>query len=219
LPLFPLNTVTFPGLTLPLHIFEPRYRRLLTDIEAATGDSHRRFVVTAIRSGFEVGNASARSLYRIGTLVQVSELAWLEDGRADLEATALTRVLIKGTDDELPYLIADISEVADPASGSGAVDLAALALNTFTTYRSALSRLRGEPVLIGELPRDPELLSYSLGATALLSMRDRQTLLEATTTENRLSLLIDYLTAELGAMRAVPSLPATEVARSGWSPN
>jgi hypothetical protein len=62
-------------------------------------------------------------------------------------------------------------------------------------------------------------LSYSLGATALLSMRDRQTLLETTTTEDRLSLLIDYLTAELGAMRAVPSLPATEVARSGWSPN
>ena len=76
-----------------------------------------------------------------------------------------------------------------------------------------------KPVLAGTMPRDPALLSYSLAASALLSLRERQSLLEAATVQDRLVMLRHLLRQEIRAMHAVPSLPATEVARTSWSPN
>ncbi len=82
-----------------------------------------------------------------------------------------------------------------------------------------MSALRGGEVMTGGLPRDPELLSYVLSATCSLTLPERQQLLESPTTPERLAHLRRLLHRELHAIRAVPSLPATEVARSGWSPN
>ena len=79
--------------------------------------------------------------------------------------------------------------------------------------------MRGDDVLNGDLPRDPEYLSYSLAATCLLTLQERQSLLEADTSRDRLIMLRHALLEEMRAMRAIPSLPATEVARTGWSPN
>ena len=73
--------------------------------------------------------------------------------------------------------------------------------------------------MTGTLPRDPELLSYVLASTCSLTLRERQQLLESPTTHERLGLLRRLMRREIGAMNAIPSLPATEVARSGWSPN
>ena len=73
--------------------------------------------------------------------------------------------------------------------------------------------------MTGSLPRDPELLSYALAATCSLTLRERQQLLESPTTLERLGLLRRLMRQEMRAMAAVPSLPATEVARSAWSPN
>ena len=69
------------------------------------------------------------------------------------------------------------------------------------------------------MPRDPEYLSYSLAATCLLNLQERQDLLEADSTYERLIMLRHALKEEMRAMRAIPSLPATEVARTLWSPN
>ena len=79
--------------------------------------------------------------------------------------------------------------------------------------------MRGGDVLDGDLPRDPEYLSYSLAATCLLTLAERQALLEADTPLERLVMLRHALREEMRAMRAIPSLPATEVARTSWSPN
>jgi hypothetical protein len=73
--------------------------------------------------------------------------------------------------------------------------------------------------MTGKLPRDPELLSYALAATCSLTLRERQQLLESPTSFERLGLLRRMMRQEVRAMRAIPSLPATEVARSSWSPN
>ena len=64
LPLFPLGTVLFPGLLLPLHIFEDRYRQLVRDL--ADGPEPRRFGVIAIRHGRETGVDGIQALYEIG---------------------------------------------------------------------------------------------------------------------------------------------------------
>jgi hypothetical protein len=79
--------------------------------------------------------------------------------------------------------------------------------------------MRGDDVLDGDLPRDPEYLSYSLAATCLLTLQERQALLEASSPVDRLIMLRHALLEEMRAMRALPSLPATEVARTNWSPN
>ena len=81
-----------------------------------------------------------------------------------------------------------------------------------------LSDLRGGPVLTGEMPSDPAYLSYALATTCLLTLPQRQSLLEADTASSG-STLLRTLHEEMRAMRALPSLPATEVARTRWSPN
>ena len=72
---------------------------------------------------------------------------------------------------------------------------------------------------MGELPRDPAYLSWTLAACAPLPLKERQALLEVDGASERLVMVTDLLKAELRAMNVIPSLPATEVARTRWSPN
>lgn len=220
-PVFPLNTVIFPGVVAPLHIFEDRYRALMRDLLAQPEPQDRVFAVVAIREGYEVGERGVQSLHRIGTLVQLTEAERYDDGRYDIEVTGRQRIVLDEVETGGEYLrasgdlIADDAEVEDPV----AAEDAARTLATFEVYRAELSELRGGPVLTGSLPEDPVYLSYSLAATCLLSQNQRQELLEAPDARTRLRMLRRSLREEMRAMRALPSLPATEVARTRWSPN
>ena len=89
---------------------------------------------------------------------------------------------------------------------------------TFAAYRVALSEIRGDP-FPHELPRDATYLSWTLAALAPLPLHDRQALLEAEDTAERLAMVTELLRTELRAMNVIPSLPATQVARTRWSPN
>jgi hypothetical protein len=74
IPLFPLGTPLFPGIVLPLQVFEPRYRALVRDLLALPEGAQRRFGVVAIRQGWEVEQvAPAEALYDVGctALLQV----------------------------------------------------------------------------------------------------------------------------------------------------
>ncbi len=93
-----------------------------------------------------------------------------------------------------------------------------IARATFTAFRSIVSQWREDP-FPGDLPRDSAYLSWTLAAVTPLPMAERQSLLEADDASERLALIIDYLRSEVEAMNVIPSLPATEVARTGWSPN
>ena len=90
---------------------------------------------------------------------------------------------------------------------------------TFTAYRAALARDPHATPTRASLPRDPTYLSWTLAACAPLPMPERQALLEAEDAGTRLILVTDLLRQELRAMNVIPSLPATEVARTRWSPN
>ena len=85
-----------------------------------------------------------------------------------------------------------------------------------TGPRSASCRARRSPA---RLPRDPGYLSWTLAALAPLPMAERQSLLEADSPRERLELVTSLLREELRAINVIPSLPATEVARTAWSPN
>ena len=220
LPVFPLNTVVFPGVTLPLHVFEDRYRALVHHLLTIAEKPDRVFGIVAIREGYEVGTHGVQSVHRVGCLVQMTSVEPHADGRFDIEVVGRQRLRLDGLDTSGAFLLGDVETVEEPSDTSpAALEEAERTRETFEEYRRRLSEMRGSDVLDGEMPRDPEYLSYSLAATCLLTLAERQSLLESPTATERLIMLRHLLTEEMRAMQAIPSLPATEVARTSWSPN
>jgi len=220
LPIFPLNTVVFPGVTVPLHVFEDRYRALVHHLLTISDKTMRLFGIVAIREGYEVGQVGVQSVHRVGCVVQMTSVEPYEDGRFDIEVVGRARLRLDGLDTSGEYLVGDVETLPERTPlQAEALGEAERTFATFEEYRRRLSELRGGDVLDGDLPRDPEYLSYSLAATCLLTLQERQELLEASTPLERLVMLRHTLREEMRAMRAIPSLPATEVARTTWSPN
>lgn len=223
LPLFPLNTVLFPGMTMQLHVFEDRYRALVHHLLTVPDRSQRLFGVVAIREGYEVGSHGAQSVHRVGCVAQMTSVSPAEDGTFDIEIVGRERFHLQSLDASGPYLVGQVetaADTSDPAARPGGPTTEAMrARETFTTYRQRLSELRGADVLDVDLPQDPVYLSYTLAATCLLTVRERQALLETGSADERLVMLRNAMREEMRAIRAIPSLPATEVSRTSWSPN
>jgi Lon protease-like protein len=222
LPIFPLNSVMFPGVSVPLHVFEDRYRSLVHHLLTISDKSMRLFGIVAIREGYEVGQPalSVQSVHRVGCVVQMTSVEPYEDGRFDIEVVGRQRLRLDGLDTSGSYLVGDVEMLSERTpKGTDTGREADRTLAVFEEYRRRLSQMRGGAVLDGEMPHDPEYLSYSLAATCLLTLQERQSLLEAESSLERLVMLRHALVEEMRAMRAIPSLPATEVARTSWSPN
>ena len=220
LPILPLNTVLFPGVTMPLHVFEDRYRALVHHLLTISDKTMRLFGIVAIREGYEVGAHGVQSVHRVGCVAQMTSVEPYADGRFDIEVVGRKRMRLDGLDTSGTYLVGDVETVGEqPDTSPESLAEAARAMETFLAYREQLSEMRGGDVLDRDMPRDPEYLSYSLAATCLLTLQERQALLEASTARDRLVMLRHSLREEMRAMRAIPSLPATEVARTAWSPN
>lgn len=220
LPVFPLNAVLFPGVTMPLHVFEDRYRALVHHLLAIPDKSERVFGIVAIREGYEVGAHGVQSVHRVGCLAQMTMVEAHPDGRFDIEVVGRQRIRLDSMDTSGPYLVGDVEVLEEEARPSVEPDAEAeRALATFEAYRAQVSEVRGAEVLDGVFPRDPTYLSYSLAASCLLTLRERQSLLETASAPQRLIMLRLSMREEMRAMRAIPSLPATDVARTAWSPN
>ncbi|RLV48981.1 peptidase S16 [Nocardioides mangrovicus] len=225
LPLFPLNSVVFPGVATPLHVFEERYRALVRDLLGRSDPADRIFGITAIREGFEVAGPGdsvehgRQSLCTTGTVVQLTGVEPYDDGRFDIETVGRQRFVLHEVDGSGDYAVGAVDLVTEPDTDDVTGVEAERTLAIFERYRDRLGRMRGGPVLSGQLPRDPTYLSWSLSATCLLTQAQRQELLEAPDTLTRLVLLRHSLVEEMEAMQVVPSLPATGISRMGWSPN
>jgi len=229
--MFPLSTVLFPGSQLPLFVFEDRYRALVQHLLDKPEPADRLFGVVAIREGYEVGDRGAHSVQVIGTAGELTRVEAHDDGTFDIEAVGRRRFRLHALDSSGTYLRGEIAWLGEAGSattaeiGNDAITIAATALRLFDRYVASVSELRGRPMSSEhgtrspDVARDPVLLSYELAGSALLTLRDRQELLEADDADQRLRILIGLLGAEMRAMRAVPSLPATEVGRTSWSPN
>jgi Lon protease-like protein len=125
--------------------------------------------------------------------------------------------VLEGLDPSGEFAVGDVAEHPD-AEGPVPEEVLTRARATFTAYRAAISELQGT-TFSGSLPRDPGYLSWTLAALAPLPMAERQSLLEADSPRDRLELVTSLLREELRAINVIPSLPATEVARTAWSPN
>jgi Lon protease-like protein len=215
LPLFPLGTVLVPGLLLPLHVFEPRYRRLVADL-LLRPEGERVFGVVAIREGHEVGEHGARALYPVGCTAVVREVTEYEDGRFDLVTSGAVRFRLEGLDEAAgtPYLTGLVSPVPE-SEGDGA-DVEELARQVglgFAAYRERL----GVPQV--GLPSSPRVLSYLVAAALVLDLADRQRLLEQPDTASRLLAERRLLARERVLIDALGALPSTAPLRAAPHPS
>jgi uncharacterized protein len=153
IPLFPLGTPLFPGVVLPLHIFEPRYRRLVADLVGLPPASDRRFFgVVAIRQGWEVEQVSpAHALYDVGCTARLQAVRPQADGgfRIVTVGGQRFRLLDVVVGDEPPYLQAEIEWLADDEADGAGDDSAAVAdptahdAGTAAVARDSLAVLAG----------------------------------------------------------------------------
>lgn len=217
LPMFPLNSVLFPGMSIPLHVFEDRYRALVHHLLRIEDPTDRVFGSVGIREGYEVGDHGGQSVYRTGVRVRLTEVESHPDGTFSVVGVGLDRIEIERVDPSGPFPVADAREVPE-ATSQVSPEVLEQARATFTAYRVAMADLATDP-FTGTLPQDPGVLSWALAACAPLPMSERQSLLEAEDAGDRLALVTRLLRTELRAMNVIPSLPATQVARTRWSPN
>jgi Lon protease-like protein len=143
IPLFPLHTVLCPGIVLPLHIFEDRYRALTRHCL----DTGEPFGVVLIREGAEVGaRRRTLALAGVGALVEIREAGRYPDGRYDLLAAATGRFAIDAVDQgREPYLVADVTPLEDEVGDEARAErLSASAIRRFVRYLELMRARDGE---------------------------------------------------------------------------
>lgn len=185
MPMFPLGTVLLPGMVLPLHVFEPRYRQLVTDVLA----TDRRFGVVLIERGHEVGGQDSRT--SVGTVAEVVRAEEFDDGRWVLVAVGTDRIRVREWLDDAPYPCARVETWPD---SDGEVEAAQLAEVSQKLQRVlALASELGEDVPDVDLDADPLSASFQAVILAPLGPQDRQHLLAQPDGQERLARLADLL--------------------------
>ena len=155
LPLFPLNTVLFPGMPLPLHIFEERYKLLVNDCSR----DHKPFGVVLIKAGIEVG-ATAEP-HPVGTTTLITGLERLPEGRFNIETVGQDRFRILELRTDKPYLTALVEDFPITNPDTVATRAAADQLRPWVSrYMSLLARAAETPFDAARLPSEPLALAY-----------------------------------------------------------
>jgi Lon protease-like protein len=185
LPLFPLEQVVlFPGMSLPLRIFEERYKVMI----GACQVTDQLFGVLLIRAGREVGEPADPE--QVGCTARMTRIDRLPDGQMHILTVGEQRFRLNGPPRVMPegYLIGDVQLIADQGHAPVAAELVTNVTQEFSRYQQATLALTGRIQPIGqvELPRDPVRLSYRVASTLYVDARERQRLLETDDVASRL---------------------------------
>ncbi|MDQ5826493.1 MAG: LON peptidase substrate-binding domain-containing protein [Chloroflexota bacterium] len=213
MPVFPLNTVVFPRIPLPLHIFEERYRQMVRDLHEGDG----RFCVALIKEGVEVGGEATP--HDIGCMVEVADTRELPDGRFYLVALGVERVRIASLDRESkPYLLGTV-EAWPEEQAAVSTPLLHKASHLFTQYARYRMALSGETMNDVTLPEEADVLSYVLATAIEMEAGERQRLLETPGTAARLEAEVALLETEIPILHALASTPQPSGAQGPFSRN
>lgn len=216
LPLFPLATVLFPGLVLPLHLFEERYKQLIRDLQERP--EPWRLGVVGIELGHEAGDTAGLRLAEVGCVAEVRGVNGRPDGRFDIVTVGTDRFRIKELDRSLPYLRGEVEFLPDePGTEPGPPAHRARLL--FQLYRHRLAAAGAEVAEPVELPEDPVRLSYLIAASVILDGHDKQRLLEAENATLRLRAEQDLLQRENRLLNGLPTIPAGQFLETAFNPN
>jgi Lon protease-like protein len=189
-PLFPLDTVLFPGMALPLHVFEPRYREMI----AACLEDHAPFGVVLARPESLFGLEIPHS---VGTLARIEDYERLPDGRYNLLARGMRRFRILRESRDRAYMRGLICPLCDRDDSPDVLDaLASEAREAFVRYLNAVLTLVGSEECEIAIPRDPAELSHAIGMCLTSEECDKQKLLEMASASERLQAEIALLRDE-----------------------
>ena len=192
LPLFPLGTVLFPGMLLPLHVFEERYRRLMR--ERAGVDPI--FGVVLTRRGREVGDQP--EIHDVGTAASLVGAGRYPDGRYDLVVRGGRRFSVAAGDWDRGYLTATVTWLEEEP-GLPSHTLAPLAervARAYDHFLTTFAQATGLDVPREDLDTEPHALAHSICARLPLDTWERQRLLEDASTTDRLTRLLAILRRE-----------------------
>src|SRR5438552_348916 len=190
LPLFPLAVVLFPGVPLPLHIFEPRYRQMLTDIRVSNNFFGLSYFDSS-SSEKEIPPAG-----HVGCVAEVTETQTLPDGLANILTVGLIRYRVEEyVERGDPYLVAQVSffedeEEPDELLSESSREVA----ETFTRIARAVRIINDERASLPDISdTEPQRLSFLVAAAMEIETEIKQELLELRSTSERLRRLRDML--------------------------
>ena len=197
LPMFPLGSVLFPTMVLPLHIFEERYRALVADCLAG----EQEFGVCLIERGFEVGGGDERTA--VGTVAQIIDAKQFDDGRWAIAAVGTRRFKVVEWLPDDPYPRAVVEDWIDEPLTD---DLSSERNEVVEALRRVLTKLAdlGQPAppVDTEIDADPTLASYQVATLSPLGAYDRQQVLATPQTAERIERLQRLLADELEVLEA-----------------
>ena len=197
LPLFPLNVVLFPGVELPLHIFEPRYRLMIGECL----EQDKPFGVVLARPESE---HLQEEPYPVGTMAEIGGLDRLKDGRLNILAIGRQRFRILSQHREKPYLFGLVEPYLDIVESEEVLaPYASSARDLFHSYLEILLKVVGSKDIQVDLPTTPENLSHFIAYLLDVQDKQKQHLLELTSTAQRLQEEIVTLRREVPFMRQV----------------
>ncbi len=196
-PMFPLGGVLLPHMALPLHVFEPRYRRLMHDVR----DHTDAFGVALIARGSEVGGGDVRT--DVGTMARIMSAEELGDGRWLAVVVGTRRIRIERWLDDAPYPRAEAVAAPSPPAGPAHVEQAAQEigprLDRVLALRATLAGDTDPQVYVPD--DDPDTACWQAVVMAHLPAIDAQHLLELNDWDDRLSHLGEVLEEQEDVLR------------------
>jgi Lon protease-like protein len=186
LPVFPLPVVLFPGVPLPLHIFEPRYRQMLLDIRLANNLFGVAYFDT---SSAENGVPPAG---HVGCVAEVTETQTFPDGRSNILTLGVVRFRIESyVERGDPYLVAKISYFEDDEEDEAVLaGLTKDVAESFTRIAQAVRTINDERTTLPDISNtEPQRLSFLVAAAMEIEADAKQELLELRSTFERLERL------------------------------
>jgi len=192
LPVFPLSVVLFPGTPLPLHIFEPRYRQMLTDCLAAD----RRFGITPSGASHEAPDPGM-----VGCTAEVRVNQTLPDGRSNIVVLGGDRFVVADlVEDPAPYYVASVRTFDDEPGTAPPTERTALLRDAFTRYSALVRELSDVEPERPDLPDEPLPLSFQVAAGVDVEPPIKQRLLVERSTARRVEALLVVLAAVTAAL-------------------
>jgi uncharacterized protein len=223
LPFFPLHTVLFPHLPLPLHVFEERYRAMTRDLLAEGSPYAGRFMTSMITEGAEVGDDAERvpRTGGVGTIAEVRTADQLADGRWVLLAVGLARAELVSVERGPAYALAEVTPLPDPPGDpalvarlmpqcQSALDRYLATVKRFVASTASQGRELQEASTVAssldqvlkpiQLPDDPSAASYAIAGVLQIELTRKQQLLELPDAASRLAAEVALLRREADLM-------------------
>jgi len=184
LPIFPLPLVLFPGAIEPLHIFEPRYRQMLSDCQEGDG----RFGLAYVRATPYTDPSPSPGA--VGCRAHIETVQRMPDGRYNIMTLGEERFLLREfVETDRLYRVAVVEPFDDEPFDENVADRADRVRTAFALYAQAVGRLTQLPEPTADLPEDPADLSFQVAAALDLAPREKQGLLELRSVSDRLQRL------------------------------